>query len=436
MIGIVISRPDEASRRIGEHLRSLADWSSVDDGALRAGDFELREFDDWHLELDGVAEEFTDPDLIVFASRHSGDSGRLLSAHFTGNFGEAEHGGTARDLATPAPWAHKRVIGSLRTHAPDGWDVAMECTHHGPTTVGAPSMYVELGSNEAQWQSDAGAEAVAKSILELGDGDALASTADRNRVVVGFGGNHYAPRPTRLLAETDVAFGHVAADWSLEELGTPSTHRELVRDMFEKSGAECAIFDGPHPEVRTLIEDLGYRVVSETWIRETVGRPMDLVATVEDELSTVDHGLRFGRDATGSSASLSVDSLPDDLLAECETIDADATHAAVHDHAVAFETEENGNLIRGEAAFDDETDKESLIEALTSILREDYRTVRREEDAVLAVRESFDPAAARDAGVPEGPKFGQLAAGKPVEVDGTVVSPESVRTREKRRFNV
>ena len=54
---------------------------------------------------------------------------------------------------------------------------------------------------------------------------------------------------------------------------------------------------------------------------------------------------------------------------------------------------------------------------------------------MLVARETaFDPAAARDAGVPEGPAFGCLAAGEAVTVDGETVEPAAVHTRRKRRF--
>ncbi|MFW5919394.1 MAG: D-aminoacyl-tRNA deacylase [Halanaeroarchaeum sp.] len=430
MIGIVVSRADEASVHIGEHLRSLANWEERADGVYRTDGFELREFDGLHLHLDGVAERFDDPDCVVFASRHSGDSGRLLSAHYTGNFGAAEYGGADRDLSTPCPTAHKHVVQSLTAHAPDGWDVAMECTHHGPTEIGAPAMFVELGSSEAEWRDPDGARAVAKSILELGS-----HTDESARTVVGFGGNHYAPRPTRLIRETDVAVGHVAADWSLEELGNPPTHETLIGEMFRTSGADVAVFEGDHPEVRSVLEDLGHRVVSETWIRATAGRSMELIEAVEESLCSVEAGLRFGAVET-TGAAFVVESLPDDLLAECHGIDTAETLRAVESATVAFETVENGNRVEGSSAFVSRTGYDDLVERLVEILERDYDTVRRADDEVVAERDAFDPEAAHEAGVPEGPLFGKLASGQQVEVEGKTISPEQAQKREIRRFAV
>ncbi|AKH97170.1 D-aminoacyl-tRNA deacylase [Halanaeroarchaeum sulfurireducens] len=430
MIGIVVSTADDASAHVAEHLFDLADWEEREPGVYRTDGFELREFEDFHLHLDRVAEAFDDPDCVVFASRHSGETGRLLSAHYTGNFGQAEYGGANRDLSTPCPGTHRQAVRSLAANAPDGWDVAMECTHHGPTDIGAPAMYVELGSDEAGWQDPEGAAAVARSILSL-DTDG----SEPDRTVVGFGGSHYAPRPTRLLLETDVAVGHVAADWSLDELGAPDENRDLIERMFAESGASMAVFDGDYPEVESVVEDLGYRVVSERWLRETTGIPGDLVDAVERRLDDVASGLRFGARRTDPSAVV-VRSLPDDLLGECETIDAERTREIVEAWTVAYETAENGNRIEGSAAFVAQRDREHLVDDLIEVLQTEYDAVKREESVVVAERTAFDPEAAQAAGVPEGPKFGQLAAGQPVEVDGERISPERVQTRETRRFTV
>lgn len=433
VIGIVVSHADEASTAIGEQLLAEASWTTVEPGVHRTGGFELREFDDLHIDLDDVAAEFDDPDCVVFASRHSGDTGALLSAHYTGNFGAAEYGGADRDLSTACPGAHRQVVRALSRNAPDGWDVAMECTHHGPTSVGAPAMFVELGSGPEQWQDEAGANAVARSILALDESDAEAS-----RTVVAFGGNHYAPRPTRLILETDVAVGHVAADWSLEALGIPAHHPEVVDAMFESSGAECAVFDGDHPEVEAVVEDLGYRVVSETWIRETAGRSMDLVDGLETALSTVDEGLRFGTVRAGDRdvEDLVVRALPTELLATCNGIDPDETRRAMERTAVAFETAEGGTLVDGAAAFTSEEAYQTFVEDAMAVLEAKFDSVDREDGAVVVERAAFDPAAAAEAGVPEGPKFGRLAAGEAVTVDGDIVDPDRVRSHERREFPV
>jgi len=433
VIGIVVSRADEASEHIGDHLLDAGDFERVGDGAYRADGFALREVEDLHIHADDAAEAFDEtPDLVVFVSRHSGETGPLLSAHYTGNFGAAEFGGADRALAPACPTAHHAVLESLREYAPDEYEVAMECTHHGPTSVGAPSMFVELGSAEAEWRDPDGARAVARAVLDLRGVD-----PHGDRALVAFGGGHYAPRPTRILAETDWPVGHVAADWSLDELGDPHEHREVVDAMFEASGAEHAVVDGENPRVREAVSDLGYDVVSETWVRETDGVPLSLAASLEDNVGRVDEGLRFGAPAErhGNDDYLVVD-LPPALLDAAHAVDPEETVAAARSRALAVVTEENGNRLTGPAAFADGNDYDALVDDLADLLAADYDEVTREPAELTAVRAAFDPEAAADLGVPEGPAYGKLANGQPVEYDGTTVTPDEVAREESTTVSV
>jgi D-aminoacyl-tRNA deacylase len=426
VIGIVASRADSASVHIAEHLLDLGEFERVDDDAHRSGEFELRFFEDLHLDLDGVASAFTDLEFLVFVSRHAGDTGPLLTAHFTGNFGAAKHGGADRELAATCPNAHSRVVAALAEYAPDGYDVGTECTHHGPTGVGAPSMFVELGSDEAEWEDPGGARAVAKAVLDL---EGVESGTERT--LAAFGGGHYAPRSTRIVRETDWAVGHVAADWCLEDLGDPDEHRDVLEQAFAKSGATRAVIDGEKQDLEAAIADLGYDVVSETWVREVSDVPLSLAESLGEDLRSVDDGLRFGAPATVApdDADYVLVDLPAKLVDAALAIDERATVDAALTTALAAETAENGNRLGARAAFFDADAYETFVTRLTAVLDDDY-DVTREGDRITARRAAFDPQAAADRGVPEGPAFGRLANGEPVEVDGETVHPADVSRTE------
>jgi D-aminoacyl-tRNA deacylase len=455
VLAIVVSRADSASVHIAEQLLDLADWTEHTDGSRSDADggdtvyrtegAELRAFDDLHLELDGVASAFgsvdggpdRDPELLAFASRHAGETGPLLTAHHTGNFGPADHGGADGELATAAPNATRQALESLTEHAPDGYETGLECTHHGPTDVGCPSLFVEVGSSEAQWNDPDAARAVARAILDL---RGVSPGADR--AVVAFGGGHYAARPERVVRETDWAVGHIAADWCIEDLGDPDTPaaRGTLDAAFTESGATRALVEGDHPEFVAVIEDLGYRVVDETYCHETTGVPQATVDRAEQELRRVDEGLRFGDQAGGYEGPLTTVDLPADLLAECAGIDRERTRRAVEERVVAMTTTENGTLVDDRALFptgDDERAeavRAELVGDLVAVLRERYDGVSVHADAVVARRTAFDPEKARTLGIPEGPAFGKLSAGEAVEVNGRTIEPGAVRSEEERRF--
>ena len=499
MIAIVVSRADGASAHIGERLLEVGDWEAREDGSrpdadgggtyYRTAGFELREFDDLHIRLSDPTAAFDcDPAFLAFVSRHSGETGELLTAHVTGNFGGAEYGGDPESLARAAPGAEKRVVEALGWHAPEGYEVGIECTHHGPTDVGVPSLFVELGSDEPQWEDPEAARAVARAVLDLrgtgadlvGDGDAgdAADTERRPRHVVGFGGGHYAPRFTRIVRETEWAVGHVGADWALADLGAPDANRDVIAAAFERSRAERAVIDGDRPDLAAVVEDLGYRTVSETWVREVGDAPLSLVEWLEAEIGPVEEGLRFGavaldgdgiddgnnsdaaddrdnsdaaddRDdsdaADGDSDALGdavrVRDLPADLLARAQGLDADAAREAVERVAVAFDTEQGGTRAAGRVAFATAAEAPGyadLVAGLATVLETGYDAVEVAPDrgAVVARENAFDPSLAAERGVPEGPAFGRLADGEAVEVDGETVAPDDVSRTRTDRFPI
>ncbi|KDE58160.1 hypothetical protein EL22_06700 [Halostagnicola sp. A56] len=495
MIAIVESRADSASEHICQHLRECADWTELidddrpdEDGGgtyHRTDSFELRSFDELHIDLERPAEAFDgDPDLLVFASRHAGDTGALLTGHFTGNFGPAEFGGDDHALAETAPNALARLLEAFETHAPKNYDVGMECTHHGPTDVGCPSLFAELGSDEPQWNDPEGARAVAQAILELGaversaaaGGTAAGDTSEggtagdgcvaphRERQVVGFGGNHYVPRYQRIVEGTPWAVGHIASAWALDDMGDPDEYPDVIEAAFDTSGADLAVLEGTWPDLERVIEDLGYEIVSETWLREVGDRSLELVRAVESELGPVESGIRFGdrrvsledgqvtleagnanleesnegdsEDDDANGEAFSIVDLPAALLDTAESIDPERVRQCVEATTVAFATENGGSRVGSTAAVPSEGVPSTLIESLAEVLEEKYDRVRLEDDAVVAEERAFDPDLAAEAGVPEGPKFGALANGSPVTVDGKAINPEEVRADRTDRFPV
>jgi D-aminoacyl-tRNA deacylase len=454
MLGVVVSRADPASVHIAQHLRAElgddlrsvdrrhADAPSTGAAGHRADGVVLRYFEPMHLDLVDVAAAFENPTLVAVASKHAGETGPLLTAHHTGNFGPAEHGGEPRSLARAAPNALATARAALDEHAPADYDVGIEATHHGPTAVGAPSLFVELGSGPDQWRDPDAARAVARAILALrdvrpdrpreGTEDTRTAPNARRRHLVGFGGGHYAPRFDRVLRETDWAVGHVAPDWGLAAMGDPASHRGEVRAAMAASAAHYALLAGDRDgALASVLADEGYAVVGETFLRETRGVPLGVVRRLERRIAPVAEGLRLGEPARGYTGDIAVVAPSESLCSRLRAVDGEAVLAAAREATIAFGTDQNGTRFTGPvavapSALDDAGVPERLVDALRGLLAEAYDTVRREGPAVVLEATAFDPALAREAGVPEGPAFGRLADGEAVEVDGERVTPAMV----------
>jgi D-aminoacyl-tRNA deacylase len=451
MLGIVVSHADRASAHIGEHLHALRDWdTSVDESrpdaegggtVYRTDGVELREFEPLHLDIDGVAAAFDDPDLLVFASKHAGETEELLTAHHTGNFGVAEFGGEDGQFARACPGAQKAVISALQRHAPPDYEVGMECTHHGPTNVGVPSMFVEVGSAAEQWDDPEAAEAAARAILDLADEPADKPRENgTRRQLLGIGGGHYAPRFERVVRETDWAVGHIAANWSLDALAewadSDADRDAVLERAFRASAADYALMEGDRPELQETIESLGYRVVSETFVQETSGVDLALVAELEDAVSPVDDGLRFGDLAPGYDGEWTVLGLPDELLSDARGVDSEALRETIERQSIAYATEQNGTVLTGPIICPADMALSTFLDPIIEILEQRFDSVERRADELVARETAFDPALARTADIPEGPKFGKLASGQSVEIDGDEIDPERFHRERIRRYTL
>ena len=77
-----------------------------------------------------------------------------------------------------------------------------------------------------------------------------------------------------------------------------------------------------------------------------------------------------------------------------------------------------------------------MLDRLAALLESRYETVERRAAELVCRDTGFDPAKAATLGVPEGPKFGRLAAGEAVSVDGRTIEPHAVESDRVERFPI
>jgi len=177
-----------------------------------------------------LLESFPDPDLVVFLSRHSSQSGKpTLSVHTPGNFAEAKLGGLPRTLSVCPAAAMRNALKSLqqfKTEMELDYEVSYECTHHGPS-LNVPTMFVELGSSPQQWSDSKAAEAVAKSAVQ-----AIAIYgAPKEPAALGIGGTHYNQKFTQMALNNEALFGHMIPKYALPEVDVEILHHCVNRTL-------------------------------------------------------------------------------------------------------------------------------------------------------------------------------------------------------------
>ena len=164
------------------------------------------------------------PDLIVFASRHTSVTARpAFLVHSTGNWSSsADFGGEPQDLSKTSALLHKAGFESLREQIenfnnPD-FSLDVEVTHHGPTTLDVPLIFMELGSSKQDWSIKEAGELVANAII-----NAVFKYLDfkedlTQQVGLGFGGTHYAPNFNRLITNNNIALSFICPKYYVQEL--------------------------------------------------------------------------------------------------------------------------------------------------------------------------------------------------------------------------
>jgi D-aminoacyl-tRNA deacylase len=167
------------------------------------------------------------PEVCVVASRHRSESGTpTLTCHPTGNWGKAELGGQDGTLQlTDARYLRQSLLNLQKVREKYGlkYEVSMEVTHHGPTALPFPLLYVEVGSTQKEWSDEDACNAAAEAIH-----DTVFNKPDPKPSAIGFGGPHYAPNFNA--AATNHAIGHIMPKHAVENMT-----KTMVAQMIEKT---------------------------------------------------------------------------------------------------------------------------------------------------------------------------------------------------------
>lgn len=180
-----------------------------------------------HLEnLDSVCPHAA---AFIFLSKHKSESEiPTLTCHCTGNFGGNPFGGNPGEIAVSYPSLQKSYLRALTMagNKVPGYDIVIEATHHGPTSLRKPVLFVELGSSEKQWSDNKAGSVICDVVLDL-----LQSGFPRcTKVGIAFGGTHYPSKFNRLLLQTEYGLAAVASKHNLD-----AVDREMMNQMISKS---------------------------------------------------------------------------------------------------------------------------------------------------------------------------------------------------------
>ncbi len=227
-------------------------------------------------------------DIFIFASKHRSSSNtKSFAIHSIGNWAEAKAGGKLGVLCPSSAILQYEIFKSIRKSGRAGYEITMEATHHGPY-MEKPSIFVEVGSTEEEWNDPENGKIIANAIMQGIDqyrGYCLLSSQVKNNVAnadqkespisessneektnengrhvneigifqneknkgngkgknneqsgesiktaIGIGGPHYCNNFNKLSESKSIAFGHICPKYHLDRL-----NEDLIRQALEKS---------------------------------------------------------------------------------------------------------------------------------------------------------------------------------------------------------
>ena len=415
---------------------------------------------DERLIYENGLDERTNCDLIIFISRHSSQNPTpALTVHTTGNYGKAMLGGNDRELATAAPAMMHAVLNAMNRRlqaaakenaaGKEGTDgeekadigryrLSYEVTHHGPTDLKTPSLFVEIGSTIDEWQDEEAGELVAGAVL-----DALSLDNDTlNDVIrlIGLGGTHYAARQTEISLDSKGAFGHIAH--TREIAGITVNSIEL---MIEKTHADAVYIDRKAlnaqelKRLESVFKESKYAdipILSEGEIKEIKDISWENYVKIREFVSEKFPKLNyriFALTDTESDSKKHAEKTPviieiePELVAEAYKTDPKGTVEGMETMKLAALFSKNGILEPAFITYEEfgEQTINDLISLCVKILHKESGTAI-EGDTLILKKVRFDPAKATELGVPKGPSFGKLAAGFEINLNGKTITPEMV----------
>lgn len=161
--------------------------------------------------------ELNNVDFIVFASTHRSEKGNpSLSLHAPGNWRGADLGGKPGNVCPTSCYVLKYLFKNLEKISrkypaiKEKYTVTLEVTHHGPLTT-IPCCFIEVGSNEKEWNDRLATKVIAETIATLNDYDN--GSHDSWIPTIGIGGPHYCPNFNKIQLYSQYAISHIIPNY-------------------------------------------------------------------------------------------------------------------------------------------------------------------------------------------------------------------------------
>lgn len=267
-VAVIVPQKDQAAQTIWKQLNEQSLFKETNETFDKNPVYSYEKLPNQikiiHSNKDGVESNHLDSKieakLYIFASRHRAASGTpALLIHPTGNWSKITLAGREYELSFTSSWVLKNGLRKLQEKQElynlEEFKVDLEVTHHGPTELETPLVFMELGSSEEYWEHEKGATAVGEAILETAVGF-INQTNYSGQSYIGFGGNHYAYRFHKHIMENpDISISHIAPKHALDAI-TPKMVQEAFTKTIENPAGAFIDKKGARSEQRRIITEI------------------------------------------------------------------------------------------------------------------------------------------------------------------------------------
>ncbi len=393
MIVIVTSQQDIAGRNIYKILSSEFGFEKHGEfegmPTYRKGNILLISTKKKLIEAEHL-DEFFNPKYYVFGSRHRSKSNeRTLTVHVPGNLTEeAILGGKPKSLAYCNADAMKTALIELKKAKEEynlNYSVSLEATHHGPTELKKPVLFIEVGSDEEAWNDMNAVRAVARACLKA------AENTEKFKKGIGIGGHHYAPRHTEVVLSTRFAIGHIIPSYAVDKVD-----EEVIKLAIEKTGAEFIFVD---------YKSLNSRQMKK--IKEFAKK----------------YGIKIFKERDLKKMEMKRIEISQDLIKIVKKVDENGFKKFM---------KENGCIVEGNVVYTN-IDERKIYKKIFDIIKE---RVLIEGDKIFFVEEKVDLNKLNEFGIKPGKILGEIINKGAAEVNGKLIKREDIRKRVKREVKI
>jgi D-aminoacyl-tRNA deacylase len=214
------------------------------------------------LYIEDLDTKYPHSKAFIFLSKHRSESGiPTLTCHCTGNYSDNTYGGNPRELAISYPHLQKRYLKEINNAKPLllDYEIVIEASHHGPTSLKKPVLFIEIGSAEKQWIDRNAASIVCNCLLRV----LKNGLGQCKKVGICLGGTHYPSKFNKLLLESEFGLAAVAPKHNLESIDKDMLNQMIAKSI-EKVTYIIVDWKGLGKEknrIMRLVEDTGLKVL-------------------------------------------------------------------------------------------------------------------------------------------------------------------------------